>query len=122
VPVLILGVSIAEPLVTRCAVYGRRVGAGPISRRDALAQPLQVRALVLLSHGHGIPRAAILRAARTAAHRNLLIRLDHFQADFSLLLGTSFADPDHAASLGVGHVFVENKFDHLAAPKIKTSS
>jgi hypothetical protein len=59
---LILGVSIAEPLATLCAVYCRRVGAGSIARRGALAQPLQVRALVfLLSPGQGTPRAVILR-------------------------------------------------------------
>src|SRR5258708_40096419 len=40
VPVLILGVSIAEPLATRCAVYCCRGGAGPIARRAALAQSL----------------------------------------------------------------------------------
>jgi hypothetical protein len=47
-------------------------------------------------------------------------RLHGFQADFSLLLGASFADPDHAAALGAGHVFIEDKFDHLAAPKVET--
>jgi len=49
-------------------------------------------------------------------------RLDGFQADFSLLLGASFADPDHAAALRAGHLFVEDKFDHLAAPKVETSA
>jgi hypothetical protein len=47
-------------------------------------------------------------------------RLHDLQADFSLLLGTGFANPDHAASLGVGRLFVEDKFDHLAAPKVET--
>jgi len=49
-------------------------------------------------------------------------RLDGFQADFSLLLGAGFADPDHAAALGAGRLFVEDKFDHLAVPKIETSA
>src|SRR6266436_5534486 len=63
VPVLILGVSIAEPLVTRCEVYCRRVVAVPIARRDALAQPPQVRVLVFLCfHRHDTPCAAILPA------------------------------------------------------------
>ena len=58
-----------------------------------------------------------------AAHGQSAGRLDLFQADFSLLLGTGFADPDHAASLGVGHLFVDDKFDHLAAPnKVETSA
>jgi hypothetical protein len=43
-------------------------------------------------------------------------RLEGFQADFSLLLGASFADPDHVAALGAGRLFIEDKFDHLAAP------
>ena len=45
-----------------------------------------------------------------------------FQADFSLLLGTGFADPDHAAALGAERLFIEDKFDHLAAPKVETSA
>ena len=49
-------------------------------------------------------------------------RLNGFQADFSLLLGAGFADPDHAAALGAGRLFIEDKFDHLAAPKIETSA
>ena len=49
-------------------------------------------------------------------------RLQGFQADFSILLGASFADPDHAAALRAGHLFVEDKFDHLAAPKVETSA
>jgi hypothetical protein len=39
-PLLILGVGIAEPPPTRRAAYSRRVGAGRIARRDALTQPL----------------------------------------------------------------------------------
>jgi hypothetical protein len=49
-------------------------------------------------------------------------RLQGFQADFSILLGASFADPDHAAALRAGHLFVEDKFDHLAAPKVEASA
>jgi len=49
-------------------------------------------------------------------------RLDGFQADFSFLFGAGFADPDHAAALGAGRLFVEDKFDHLAAPKVETSA
>jgi len=60
-PLLILGVGITEPLPTRRAVYRRRVGARRIARRDTLAQPLQVRALVFLFfHPHDTPRVAIL--------------------------------------------------------------
>jgi hypothetical protein len=51
-----------------------------------------------------------------------LTRLDGFQADFSLLLGTGFADPDYAAALGAERLFIEDKFDHLAAPKVETSA
>jgi hypothetical protein len=49
-------------------------------------------------------------------------RLDGFQADFSFLFGASLADPDHAAALGAGPVFIEDKFDHLAAPKVESSA
>jgi hypothetical protein len=49
-------------------------------------------------------------------------RLDGLQADFSFLLGAGFADPDHAAALGAGRLFIEDKFDHLAAPKLETSA
>src|ERR1700719_157362 len=60
-PLLILGVGITEPLPTRRAAYGRRVVTGRIAKRDALAQPLQVRALIFLFfHPHDIPRVAIL--------------------------------------------------------------
>jgi hypothetical protein len=45
------------------AAYGRRVGAARIARRDALTQPLQVRALIFLFfHPHDTPRVAILLA------------------------------------------------------------
>jgi hypothetical protein len=47
--------------------------------------------------------------------------LDDFQAEFSFLLGASFADPDHVAALGTGCVFTEDEFDHLAMPKRETS-
>jgi hypothetical protein len=49
-------------------------------------------------------------------------RLQGFQADFSILLGASLADPDHAAAVRAGHLFVEDKFDDLAAPKIEISA
>jgi len=49
-------------------------------------------------------------------------RLDGFQTDFSLLLGAGSADPDHTAALGAGHLFIEDNFDHLAAPKFETSA
>jgi len=49
-------------------------------------------------------------------------RLDGFQADFSLLVGTGSADPDHTAALGAGRLFIEDNFDHLAAPKFETSA
>jgi len=49
-------------------------------------------------------------------------RLEGFQAELSLPLGAGFTDPHHLAALGGGHIFSEEEFDHLAAPKIKTSS
>ncbi len=49
-------------------------------------------------------------------------RLDSFQANFAFLLGAGFADPDHPAALGVGHVFIEDKFDNLTAPEVETST
>ena len=49
-------------------------------------------------------------------------RLDGFQADFSFLLGAGFADPDHTAPLGAERVFIEDKFDHMAASKVETSA
>jgi len=49
-------------------------------------------------------------------------RLDGFHADFSFLLGPSFADPDHAAPHGAKRVFIEDNFDHVAAPKVETSA
>ena len=48
--------------------------------------------------------------------------LDGFQADFALLLGAGFADPDHATPLGAGRLFVEDKFDHLTTPQVETST
>jgi hypothetical protein len=53
---------------------------------------------------------------------NLLISLDGFQADFSLLLGARFADPDHVAPHGANRVFIEDNFDQLAAPNVETSA
>ena len=49
-----------------------------------------------------------------------LNRLDGFQADFSLLLGAGLADPDHAAALEDRRIFLKDKLDRLAAPKIET--
>jgi hypothetical protein len=49
-------------------------------------------------------------------------RLDGFQADFSLLLGARFANPDDAAALGAGGLLIEDKFDHFAAPKVETTA
>jgi len=49
-------------------------------------------------------------------------RLNGLQADFSLLLGAGFADPDHAAALGAGRLFVEDQFDHFAAPQVEISA
>ncbi len=49
-------------------------------------------------------------------------RLNGLQADFSLLLGADFADPDNAAAFGGGCLFIEDKFHHLAAPKGETSA
>jgi hypothetical protein len=53
---------------------------------------------------------------------NLLIPLYDFQADFAVVLGAGFADPDHAAALANGRVFIEDKFDHLAALNMETSA
>jgi hypothetical protein len=49
-------------------------------------------------------------------------RLGGFQADFTILLGAGFADPDHAAALRAERVFIEDKFDHFAAPKVEKSA
>ena len=58
----------------------------------------------------------------TAAVRHLPDEhLQSFQADFSLLLGASFTHPDHAAALGTGRLFIEDKFDYLAALETETS-
>lgn len=50
------------------------------------------------------------------------VRLAGFQTDFVFLLGASFADPDHAAALKDGRVFIDDKLDHLAAPEVETSA
>jgi hypothetical protein len=50
------------------------------------------------------------------------VRLARFEADISFLLGASFADPDYAAALGAERVLIEDKFDHLAAPKMETTA
>jgi hypothetical protein len=57
-----------------------------------------------------------------AAHEQSADPLDGFQADFSFLLGAGFADPDHAAAHGAERVFIADKFDHLAAPKVENSA
>jgi len=49
-------------------------------------------------------------------------RLDGFQADFALVLGSSFADPDHAAAHGRERVWIEDNFHHLAASQMETSA
>ncbi len=49
-------------------------------------------------------------------------RLDGFQGGFSFMLGAGFVDLDHAAAPGGGHVFIEDKFDHLAPPEVETSA
>ncbi len=49
-------------------------------------------------------------------------RLDGFQPEFTFVLGVGFADPDHAAPLADGRVFIEDKLDHLAAPNVETSA
>jgi len=46
--------------------------------------------------------------------------LDSFQANFTFLSGADFADPDHSAVLGVGQVFIEDKFDDLATLEVET--
>ena len=38
-------------------------------------------------------------------------RLNGFQADFSLVLGAGSANPDDAAALGAGRLFIEDQFD-----------
>ena len=58
-PLLILGMGVTEPAVAGRAVYGRRVVAGRITRRDTLAGTLQVRALGLY---HGDPPRAVFYA------------------------------------------------------------
>jgi hypothetical protein len=50
------------------------------------------------------------------------VRLDSFEANFAFLLGARFADPDDPAALGVGRVFIEDKFDNLTAPEVETSA
>jgi len=45
--------------------------------------------------------------------------VDGFQADFSLLLGAGSAEPDHTAALSAGCLFIEDNFDHWAAPKFE---
>ncbi|OLB21861.1 MAG: hypothetical protein AUH16_01245 [Acidobacteria bacterium 13_2_20CM_57_7] len=39
------------------------------------------------------------------------VRLSGFQADFAFLLGASFADPDHAAALEDGRIFIEDNMN-----------
>ena len=56
--------------------------------------------------------------ARVTGH----VRLARFQANFSFLFGTCFADPDHAAALEAKRVLIEDKFDHLAALELETST
>ena len=51
-----------------------------------------------------------------------MITLHCFQADFSRLLGTRLADPDHTAALGAWRLFIQDKFDQLAAPKVEIAA
>jgi hypothetical protein len=48
--------------------------------------------------------------------------LDGFQADFSFLLRSGFADPDDAAALGAGWVFIEDKFNFIAGSEAEASA
>jgi hypothetical protein len=54
--------------------------------------------------------------------KRLAMTLNGLQADFSLLLGACFADPDHAAALRAGRFLIDGKFDHLASPEVETSA
>jgi len=49
-------------------------------------------------------------------------RIQKLQPHLPFLLGARLADPDHPAALGVGHVFIEDKFDNLTAPEVETSA
>src|SRR5882762_9992698 len=49
-------------------------------------------------------------------------RIQKLQPHLPFLLGARFADPDHPAALGAGHVFIEDKFDNLTAPEVETSA
>jgi hypothetical protein len=64
-PQLILSVSVTEPPVAGRAVYGRRVVADRITRRDTLACTLQVLALAL--YHWDPPRAVFYALALTKA-------------------------------------------------------
>ena len=70
----------------------------------------------------GTYRSRILKSLKGLALRPTSDRLDDFQADFAFLPGTCFTDPDHPAPLGVGQVFIKDKFELLAALKIETSA
>jgi hypothetical protein len=50
------------------------------------------------------------------------VRLAGFESDFTFLLGAGFANPDHGATFGDGRVFIEDKLDYLAAPKVENSA
>jgi len=49
-------------------------------------------------------------------------RLNSFQPDFSGLLGVGFANPHHVAAFGHGGFLIEDKFHHLTAAKVETST
>ena len=49
-------------------------------------------------------------------------RLNGFQPDFPFLLGTGFANPDHAAEVGAVASLFEDEFDDLSAPELETST
>jgi hypothetical protein len=69
-----------------------------------------------------LPPPILLARLTEATGKFFKLRLLGFQTDFAFLLGTSFADADHAAALEHGRVFIEDKLDHLAAPRVETSA
>jgi hypothetical protein len=57
-----------------------------------------------------------------ATHGQSSGRLDGFQPGFPFMLGVGFADPDHTATDGEERVIIEDKFNSLASPEVKTSA
>jgi hypothetical protein len=62
------------------------------------------------------------KSARRRQSRKASGWLDGLEADFSFLFGAGFADPDYAAALWGGRLFVEDKFDDLATPNVESSA